>query len=83
MKKSRRPAKGYFWRARLLEKINQARIIFQTVRACCENRSLYFQGVRYFDPWDLREAVVDSGRKFSELEIDRDDDDGIFIVLCE
>jgi len=78
MSKSRRLAKGFFWRARLLEKINQVRIIFQAVRAGRESRPLYFQGVRYFDIWDLRDAIVDSRRKFSELEIDQDDE-GFFV----
>jgi hypothetical protein len=61
------------------EKSRRAEIMQAVHAACRENRGLYFQGVSYMDTLDLRDAVVRSGRKFSELEIDRNDNEEISV----
>jgi hypothetical protein len=49
--------------------------------AQAEGRSLYFDGIKYFDPFDLQDAIIGYGLTFYDVLVDRDDENGLFLEL--
>lgn len=57
----------------------RADIAGRAVLAKMEGRPIHFQGVSYYNAQDLEDALVDSGLRPTEIEVDRDDEIGLWL----